>query len=155
MAQTYDFVEDVKLNKAEFKLMIETIPGESGWVVTYFSKAFAKWGKQANPIPQVNRKQEVECPGLMVPKDFFQKCFMKGYLRTLPKKQRIWCMIHENNVTPPLPPRRLSGPALPARMPALRVMRAAAVSKHHAGSEAAVASPRVSADPVPLASCPP
>jgi hypothetical protein len=45
--------------------------------------------------------------------------------------------------------------ALPARMPALRVMRAAAVSNHHAGSEAAVASPRVSADPVPLASCPP
>ena len=40
----------------------------------------------------VNKKQEV-------PADFFQKCFMKGYLRTLPKKQRIWCMIHENNVS--------------------------------------------------------
>lgn len=41
--------------------------------------------------PVVNRKQEV-------PPDFFQKCFMKGYLKTLPKKQKIWCMIHENNV---------------------------------------------------------
>ena len=41
-----------------------------------------------NPIPTVNRKTEV-------PADFFQKCYMKGYLRTLPKKQRIWCMIHE------------------------------------------------------------
>ena len=117
-------------------------PGQHEW------QANVPGSYKQNPIPQVNRKQEV-------PKDFFQKCFMKGYLRTLPKKQRIWCMIHENNVTPPLPPRRLSGPALPARMPALRVMRAAAVSKHHAGSEAAVASPRVSADPVPLASCPP
>jgi hypothetical protein len=44
-----------------------------------------------NPVAFVNKKQEV-------PADFFQKCFMKGYLRTLPKKQRIWCMIHENNV---------------------------------------------------------
>ena len=49
-----------------------------------------------NPVPKVNRKQEV-------PADFFQKCFMKGYLRTLPKKQRIWCMIHENNVLAPPP----------------------------------------------------
>jgi len=38
----------------------------------------------------VNKKKEL-------PPDFFIKCFMKGWLRTLPKKQRIWCMIHENN----------------------------------------------------------
>jgi len=57
LAKTYDFVEDVKLNKAEFKLMIETIPGESGWVVTYFSKAFAKWGKQAN-VPRAESKAQ-------------------------------------------------------------------------------------------------
>merc|ERR1712216_1073545 len=44
---------------------------------------------QAN-VPGSYKKNEV-------PADFFQKCFMKGYLRTLPKKQRIWCMIHENN----------------------------------------------------------
>lgn len=52
---------------------------------------------KANPIPTVNKKQAI-------PADFFQKCYMKGYLRTLPKKQRIWCMIHENNVCPhPVP----------------------------------------------------
>ena len=43
-----------------------------------------------------NRKQEV-------PADLLQKCLIKGYLRSLdlaslPKSERIWCMIHENNV---------------------------------------------------------
>ena len=49
MVQTYDFVEDAKLNKAEFKLMIENAPCDSGWVMTYFSKAFAKFGKSCSP----------------------------------------------------------------------------------------------------------
>ena len=44
-------MEDVKLNKAEFKLMIETIPGERGWVMSYFSKAFTKWGKEQKQDP--------------------------------------------------------------------------------------------------------
>ena len=44
-------MEDVKLNKAEFKLMIENAPGESGWVMTYFSKAFAKFGKPQETEP--------------------------------------------------------------------------------------------------------
>ena len=68
---------------------------------------------KANPIPTVNKKQSL-------PADFFQKCYMKGYLRTLPKKQRIWCMIHENNVRPhPAPsplrarPKRKQPPHLP------------------------------------------
>lgn len=42
----------------------------------------------------VNKKNEV-------PADFFNKVYMKGYLKTMPKKQRIWCMIHENNVICP------------------------------------------------------
>jgi hypothetical protein len=65
-------------------------PGQHEW------QANVPGSYKQNPIPQVNRKQEV-------PADFFQKCFMKGYLRTLPKRQRIWCMIHENNVFAPLP----------------------------------------------------
>ena len=47
-------------------------------------------GQGAAATVEVNRRREV-------PKDFFRECFMKGYLRTLPQKQRIWCMIHENN----------------------------------------------------------
>ena len=73
-------------------------PGQHEW------QANVPGSYKQNPVPIVNKKNEV-------PADFFQKCFMKGYLRTLPKRQRMWCQIHENNVTPPLPPRRLSGPA--------------------------------------------
>merc|ERR1712216_1122978 len=61
-------------------------PGQHEW------QANVPGSYKQNPVPIVNKKNEV-------PADFFQKCFMKGYLRTLPKKQRIWCMIHENNVT--------------------------------------------------------
>mmetsp|Transcript_47456 Transcript_47456/g.148440 ORF Transcript_47456/g.148440 Transcript_47456/m.148440 type:complete len:156 (-) Transcript_47456:452-919(-) len=59
-------------------------PGQHEW------QANVPGSYKQNPVPVVNRKQEV-------PPDFFQKCFMKGYLKTLPKKQKIWCMIHENN----------------------------------------------------------
>uniref|UniRef100_A0A7S0QI89 PH domain-containing protein n=1 Tax=Cryptomonas curvata TaxID=233186 RepID=A0A7S0QI89_9CRYP len=45
---------------------------------------------KANPIPTVNKRADI-------PADFFSKCIKKGWLKTLPKKQKIWCMIHENN----------------------------------------------------------
>mmetsp|Transcript_19411 Transcript_19411/g.30385 ORF Transcript_19411/g.30385 Transcript_19411/m.30385 type:complete len:140 (+) Transcript_19411:119-538(+) len=60
-------------------------PGSHEW------QAQVPGSHKANPIPKLNKTQEV-------PADFFIKCYMKGYLRTLPKKQRIWCMIHENNL---------------------------------------------------------
>jgi len=59
-------------------------PGQHEW------QANVPGSYKQNPVPIVNKRNEV-------PADFFQKCFMKGYLKTLPKKQRIWCMIHENN----------------------------------------------------------
>lgn len=61
-------------------------PGQHEW------QANVPGSYKQNPVPIVNKRNEV-------PADFFQKCFMKGYLKTLPKKQRIWCMIHDNNVS--------------------------------------------------------
>ena len=39
-------------------------------------------------------------------KAVIEMCFMKGYLKEglEPENKRIWCMIHNNNVTPPAPP---------------------------------------------------